>query len=47
MDHWTNQHTGPKTQLLTEMGGWNLKQDEAMKKDGEKILQNSHDNAYV
>ena len=46
-NHWTNQHTGPQTQLLKEMWGLIIKQDKTMKKDDRKILQNSHENVCV
>ena len=46
-NHWTNQDTGPQTQLLKEMSGLIIKQDKTMKKEDRKILQNSHESVYV
>ena len=46
-NHWTNQDTGPQTQLLKEMSGLITKQDKTMKKEDRKILQNSHESVYV
>ena len=48
INYWNNRYTGPQTQHFIEMWGWIiLKQDETMKKDAGKFLQNALDNAYV